>query len=162
MVAKIKMVLDRTIMAVTTVFTAVLVIGAIWQVVSRYFFNAPSTVTGELLRFLLVWTAILGAAYAFGSNQHLAITFLKNKFKGKSRLGVRIVNDVFIFAFAILIMIKGGMEVVSITMTQTTPILNIPMGVVYSILPICGVLVVIYKLLLVKEYQEELSTGKEG
>ncbi len=160
MIDRIKMVLDRFILTLTTIFTFVLVAGAIWQVASRYLFNAPSTFTGELLRFLLVWTAILGATYAFGSNQHLSITFIKDKFKGKSRLSVRIINDLFILAFAILVMFKGGMEVVQTTMTQRTPILNVPMGVVYAILPVSGVLIVIYKLLLIKEYQQELN-GKE-
>ncbi|MGV2622539.1 UNVERIFIED_CONTAM: TRAP transporter small permease [Halobacillus marinus] len=152
-----KKTLDRIILSVTTVFTIALVLGALWQVASRYLISAPSTFTGELLRFLLVWTSILGATYAFGSNQHLAITFMKNKFKGKRRLMLRIINDLFILAFALLIMVKGGMEVVSITMSQTTPILNLPMGYVYSIMPISGVLVVLYKLLLLKEYQQELK-----
>ncbi|NGP45117.1 TRAP transporter small permease [Bacillaceae bacterium SIJ1] len=161
MVDKIKLILDRTILGVTSLFTFVLVAGALWQVTSRYVLGAPSTVTGELLRFLLVWTAILGATYAFGTNQHLAITFLKEKFKGKSRLSIRIINDLIILAFAILIMFKGGIEVVSITMSQTTPILNIPMGYVYSILPISGILIVIYKLLLLKEYQQEMQQREE-
>ncbi|UOQ45573.1 TRAP transporter small permease [Halobacillus salinarum] len=161
MVDRMKLVLDRTVLGITSVFTVILFLGAIWQVASRYLFNAPSTFTGELLRFLLVWTAILGAAYAFGSNQHLAITFLKNKFKGKSRLSVRIINDLFILAFAVLVMVKGGMEVVQTTMSQTTPILNMPMGLVYAILPISGVIIIIYKLLLMKEYKEEMAGREE-
>ncbi|WP_082232974.1 TRAP transporter small permease [Halobacillus massiliensis] len=157
MVSKIKGLLDRTILSVAALFTLLLFLGAIWQVISRYFLNAPSTFTEELLRFLLVWTSILGATYAFGSNQHLAITFLKNKFKGKNKLVIRIINDVFILGFAYLIMIRGGMEVVNVTMGQLTPILGIPMGVVYSILPVSGVLIIIYKLLLLPEYKQELA-----
>ncbi|MCP3027658.1 TRAP transporter small permease [Halobacillus sp. A5] len=157
MISRIKGILDRTILSVAALFTLMLFLGAIWQVISRYFLNAPSTFTEELLRFLLVWTSILGATYAFGSNQHLAITFLKNKFKGKNKLVVRIINDIFILGFAYLIMIRGGMEVVNVTMGQLTPILGIPMGVVYSILPISGVLVIIYKLLLLPEYKQEMA-----
>ncbi|KGX89967.1 C4-dicarboxylate ABC transporter permease [Pontibacillus halophilus JSM 076056 = DSM 19796] len=161
MVRTIKQTLDRIILFVSSVLTGILVVGAIWQVASRYLFNAPSTFTGELLRFLLVWTAILGASYAFGTNQHLALTFLKNKMKGKQRVVVRVINDLFIVGFAMLIMVRGGMEVVSITMSQRTPILDIPMGYVYSIVPICGVIIVIYKLLQIPDYKLEL-TGEEG
>ncbi|MBX0356842.1 TRAP transporter small permease [Halobacillus sp. Nhm2S1] len=157
MINKIKKTLDSIILSASSLLTILLVIGAVWQVTSRYVFNAPSTFTGELLRFLLVWTALLGATYAFGSNQHLSITFIKNKLVGKRRLTIRIINDLFILAFAVLIMVKGGLEVVQITLTQTTPILNIPMGYVYSIVPICGVLIVIYKILLLSEFKEELQ-----
>ncbi len=157
MVHKIKKGLDVVILSISSLLTILLVLGAVWQVTSRYVFSTPSTFTGELLRFLLVWTAILGASYAFGSNQHLAITFVKDKFKGKNRLMIRIINDLFILAFAILIMIKGGYEVVQITLTQTTPILNVPMGYVYAIVPVCGVVIVIYKLLLLTEYREEMQ-----
>lgn len=157
MVHKIKKGLDVVILSISSLLTILLVLGAVWQVTSRYVFSTPSTFTGELLRFLLVWTAILGASYAFGSNQHLAITFMKDKFKGKNRLMIRIINDLLILAFAILIMIKGGYEVVQITLTQTTPILNVPMGYVYAIVPVCGVVIVIYKLLLLTEYREEMQ-----
>ncbi|WP_221568508.1 TRAP transporter small permease [Alkalihalobacillus sp. TS-13] len=159
-VNKVKVTLDRVILSITFLFTIILFLGAIWQVFSRYLLNMPSTFTGELLRFLLIWTAILGASYAFGSNQHLAITFLKNKFKGVNRLLIRIINDLFILIFAILIMIKGGLEVVEVTMLQTTPILNLPMGYVYAVLPISGVVIVIYKLLLLSEYKQVIR--REG
>lgn len=33
-----------------------------WQVASRYLFNAPSVITDEIGRFLLMWFALLAAA----------------------------------------------------------------------------------------------------
>ncbi|MDL4840367.1 TRAP transporter small permease [Aquibacillus rhizosphaerae] len=152
MLYTIKKWLDRLILSISYFLTFVLVIGALWQVFSRYVLSEPSTFTNELLRFLLVWTALLGASYAFGSNKHLALTFVKNKIKGKSWLVVSVINDVFILAFAILVLIKGGSQLVETTMTQLTPILQIPMGVVYSILPISGIIIVLYKILNIKFY----------
>ncbi|WP_408008507.1 TRAP transporter small permease [Pseudalkalibacillus sp. A8] len=160
-VIKIKRILDGLILSITGFFTLLLFLGAIWQVTSRYLLNTPSTFTEELLRFLLIWTSILGASYAFGSNQHLAITFLKNRLKGKNKLVIRIINDLVIFVFAYLIMIRGGMEIVGTTMVQKTPILGIPMGIVYSILPISGIIIIIYKLLLLTEYREKIPVGEE-
>ncbi|MCF6408583.1 TRAP transporter small permease [Pseudalkalibacillus salsuginis] len=162
MVIKIKLILDRFILFITGFFSLVLFLGAIWQVASRYLLNTPSTFTEELLRFLLIWTSILGASYAFGSNQHLAITFLKDKLKGKNKLAIRIINDLVIFVFAYLIMIRGGMELVGTTMLQKTPILSIPMGIVYSILPISGVIIIIYKLLLLSEYRGKMPFREEN
>ncbi|WP_163537495.1 TRAP transporter small permease [Gracilibacillus sp. YIM 98692] len=152
MVDKIKKVLDRTILSVASFLLIILVIGALWQVFSRYVLSTPSTFTNELLGFLLVWTSLLGASYAFGSNQHLAITFFRDKFKGKRKQIITMINDLFILFFAIIVLIDGGMDAVSTAMTQTTPILGITTGYVYLIVPITGAIIVLYKLLEVRKY----------
>jgi|SRR5690625_5105399 len=152
LVHKVKKIIDKVLMAFASLLTVLLVLGVMWQFITRFFLNDPSMFTDELMRFLLVWTALLGATYAFGTNQHLAITFLKNKFQGIKLLVLTIIIDLITLGFAILIMIKGGFQVVGTTMSQLTPILKIPMGVIYSIVPICGIIIVIYKLLAVKEY----------
>jgi TRAP-type C4-dicarboxylate transport system permease small subunit len=139
--------LNKLIMFVGGVFTIIMVFGAIWQVFSRYVLGNPSTITEELLRFGLIWTTMLGASYAFGTNEHLAITGLLDKLKGKNQKALRMVNDLFIIGFAGAVMIKGGLNIVNTTMAQLTPILQIPVGVIYSIVPISGVIIIIYQLL---------------
>lgn len=157
MIDKIKKALDRTILFISSTLLIVLVLGALWQVFSRYILSSPSTFTNELLGFLLVWVSLLGASYAFGSNEHLSLTFVADKLKGKNKLMITIINDIFILVFAVLVLIKGGLEAVNMTMSQLTPVLGIQMGLVYSILPISGFIVVIYKLLDVKKYTEKPS-----
>ena len=152
MVDKIKKTLDRTILFTSSILLIVLVLGALWQVFSRYILSSPSTFTNELLGFLLVWVSLLGASYAFGSNEHLSLTFVVDKLKGKNKLLITIINDIFILVFAVLVLIKGGLEAVNMTMSQLTPVLGIQMGLVYSILPISGFIIVAYKLLDVKKY----------
>lgn len=160
MVERIKKIIDKTLMFVASVLTIMLVLGVMWQFISRFVLNDPSTFTDELMRFLLVWTALIGATYAFGTNQHLAITFLKGKFHGLRLLLLTILIDLLVIGFSTLIMIKGGMEVVETTSMQTTPILGISMGVIYSIVPICGVIIVLYKLLAIKDYQVILHESR--
>lgn len=161
LVIKIKKALDRIILFTSSILLIVLVLGALWQVFSRYVLNSPSTFTNELLGFLLVWVSLLGASYAFGSNEHLSLSFIVDKIKGKNRLLIRIVNDLFILVFAVLVLIKGGLQAVNMTMSQLTPVLGIQMGLVYSILPICGVIIVIYKLLGIQEYSEKPDEAGE-
>ncbi|MBP0649952.1 TRAP transporter small permease subunit, partial [Mycobacterium tuberculosis] len=48
----------------------------IYQVVARYVFNAPSSLTEELLRYSLIWLGILGAGYCFMLNKHLNLPLL--------------------------------------------------------------------------------------
>ena len=151
-VKRMKTVVDQVIRGVSSVLVILLVTGALWQVFSRYVLNDPSIVTEELLRFGLIWTTMLGASYAFGTNQHLALTFIRNKLKGKPAQTVRMVNDLGILCFAAVIMVKGGIEIVSQTMAQLSPMLQWPMGIVYSILPISGALIIYYQLLNIAEW----------
>ena len=45
------------------------------------------------------------------------------------------------------VMVYGGFSIVRLTMTQSTASLGIPMGMVYTILPISGILIVLYSVL---------------
>ncbi|WP_307336319.1 TRAP transporter small permease [Caldalkalibacillus uzonensis] len=149
---KLRVAMNKMLMITTSVLTVVLVLGALWQVFSRYVLNAPSTFTEELLRFVLIWVAMLGASYAFGTNQHLAIVFLRNKLKGRRQQVVRMINDLLVICFAAVILVKGGYDISISTMTQVSPILKIPMGYVYTILPISGVIIIIYQILNIKDW----------
>ncbi|KAB8131048.1 TRAP transporter small permease [Gracilibacillus oryzae] len=153
-VSKIKTGLDRIILSVASILLLILVLGAIWQVVSRYVLGSPSTFTNELLGFLLIWTSLLGASYAFGSNQHLALTFATNKLNKKGQLATTIFVDLIIVLFAVVFLIIGGIDAVNITSVQTTPILGISKGLVYSIIPISGFIIIIYKLLGISSYKK--------
>ncbi|MCR6098263.1 TRAP transporter small permease [Salipaludibacillus agaradhaerens] len=149
--ARFKSTLNYMVMIIASILTTILVFGAIWQVFSRYVLGAPSTFTEELLRFLLIWVAFLGATYAFGSNQHLAIVFLKNKLTGKKGVSLQIVIDVIVIIFIFTILVRGGYAIVDSTMGQLSPILRWPMGVIYAILPISGVLMIFYQLINIME-----------
>ena len=44
----------------------------IYQVFTRYVLNSPSDFTEEIVRYLLIWTGFMGAAYGFCTRQHMA------------------------------------------------------------------------------------------
>ena len=46
-------------------FMLMTIIGT-YQIVTRYFFNKPSTVSEELLTYSFTWMALLASAYVFG------------------------------------------------------------------------------------------------
>ncbi|MGY4691628.1 TRAP transporter small permease [Salibacterium sp. K-3] len=157
MLTTIKTSVARIVMAVASVITVIMVAGAFWQVFTRYVIGDPSVYTTELLKFLLMWVALLGAAYAFSKNEHLAIVFLKNKLKDKKALSLQWLIDGLVIAFCIAVLIVGGWDLATSTMGQTTPILGIPMGWVYMILPISGVLIVFFQLINMSERKKEMA-----
>src|SRR5690606_369062 len=100
--------LDKAVGFLLVVILGIMVLNVTWQVVSRYVFQAPSSFTDELSRYLLIWLGMLGAAYVAGQNDHLAIDILPQKLKGKAKLRLLIFIHIVIIAFVLPVMILGG------------------------------------------------------
>lgn len=126
---------------------AVMVIVGTYQILVRYLFNKPSTVSEELLTYAFAWLALLAAAYMFGKRGHMRMGFLADKANGTIKSVLDIISECLIFLFAAIVMIYGGIEITSLTMAQKTASLGIPMGYVYSIVPVSGGLILIYSIL---------------
>ena len=127
---------------------AIITLDVLWGVFTRYALGGQASWTEELARFLLIWIGILGAAYASGQKMHLAIDLLEPKLnpKGQKRLAITIAA--LIIFFALTVMVIGGARLVYITqiLQQRSAALQIPMAIVYSVLPLSGILIIYYKL----------------
>ena len=159
--------LNQTLATFTICLSVFLVVCVVWQVLSRYIFSAPSTITDELSRYLFMWVAMIGAAYTTGQKRHLAIDLLVMKLSGKRKLLVEIFIQIAITAFAVIVLIYGGsvLTIQTLAAGQLTPALGIEMGYVYFCLPITGILMVIYSiyfmLLLVTKKQNSFDVVPE-
>lgn len=147
------------------IFGAMVIIGT-YQIVTRFVFNSPSTVSEELLTYSFTWMALLATAYVFGKRDHMRMGFLADKFSGKVQKALSIGAEVLIMLLAGAVMVYGGFTIVQLTMTQSTASLGIPMGVVYIIIPVSGVLIVFYSILnivdLVTGQVQEPADAKEA
>lgn len=129
------------------IFIFLLLVGCVvWQVVSRYLLGIPSIVTDELSRFLFMWGGLIGAAYATGLKQHLAIDLLLMKQTAKRKKILEIIILIVIILFTLLVLIYGGSNLVRDTYItgQVSPSLGINMGIVYLCLPIAGCIMLLY------------------
>lgn len=143
---QIKESLDRILGAVLVVMMAAAVVNVLWQVTTRFVLGDPSTVTQELARYLLIWLSILGASYVVGQRGHLALELLLEKISGRA---LRIVHYIIlgcVAAFALFVMVGGGVRFVYIqaTLGQTSPTLQWPLWAVYTVLPLSGLLMLVY------------------
>ena len=125
-----------------------MVINVIWQVFTRYVLNSPSSVTDELARYLLIWLGVLGAAYVSGQKKHIAIHILPNKLSEAAKRKLEFLIAIIIIVFALLAFVIGGTHLMYLTflLKQNSAALGIPMGFVYAIIPISGLLIVYYKI----------------
>lgn len=117
-----------------------------YQVVVRYLFNSPSAVSEVLSRYLFIWLILFGSAYVFGLKEHMAISFVKQKFAEKTQIVLEMLIEMVTVVFAISIMIIGGYNSSVRQMWQMDSALQIPMGVIYAAIPISGALMVFYFL----------------
>ena len=145
---KIKTYLDRVIEKLLITIFGLMVINVIWQVITRYFSENPSSFTDELSRYLMIWLGILGAAYVTGKNEHVSIDFFIKKISVQKRKILTLFITLSIICFAIIALVIGGGRLVYITLIlqQYSPSLKIPLALVYSILPISGILIIFYKI----------------
>ena len=135
------------------VIMAIMVINVLWQVFSRYILNSPSSFTDELARYLMIWLGVLGAAYVSGKNGHVAIDLVPSKLSGKAQKQFKRVVGILIILFSLTALVIGGSRLVYITyvLEQYSPALQLPLAIVYLILPISGILIIYYKLLDLKK-----------
>jgi TRAP-type C4-dicarboxylate transport system permease small subunit len=143
---KHRKIIDQLLGWLVTIFMGILVLNVLWQVASRFIIGKPSSFTDELAGFLLIWVGLLGAAYATGQKQHLAIDLISRKMTpaGKRRLDTLI--NVLIILFGLIVLVIGGSNLVYITfyLNQISSALQIPIGYVYTVLPLSGLFIVYY------------------
>jgi len=125
-----------------------MVLNVIWQVFTRFFTSSPSAFTNELARYLMIWLGVLGAAYISGKQEHVAIDFFVKKLNNSLRRFIDRFVLLSTLSFAFFVMIIGGINLVYITLKleQYSPSLQIPLALVYSIIPISGLLIIFYKV----------------
>lgn len=140
--------LDKILGGFLVFLLALIVMAVLWQVFSRYILNSPSSWTDELARYLFIWIGIFGAAYASGQQEHLAIDILPQKLNEPNRIKLRIGINVLIILFSLTVLVIGGGNLVYVNydLGQYSAALDMPLSLIYSVVPLSGILVIIYKI----------------
>ncbi len=153
----IRKVLDKVITTLCMVLFMMMTVVGTYQIVTRYCFNSPSTISEELITYSFTWLSILAAAVVFGQRGHLCMSFVYNKFTGKARVCLDIFSELLVLATAILLLIYGGSYMVQMNTTQVTASLGVSMGLMYAVLPIAGVIITVYCLLNLADMVKKFS-----
>ena len=140
--------IDKILANFLVIIMAIMVLNVLWQVASRFILGSPSSFTDELARYLMIWVGILGAAYISGRNMHVAIDVLPTRLSPPIQKRLMLIVRILIILFCLLAMVIGGSRLVYITyvLGQNSPALQVPLAVVYMVIPISGLLIIYYKL----------------
>lgn len=143
---------EAALRPVVAALCGALALTVLWQVATRLTARValalelptpiePSRWTEELASFLLAWTALLGAAYALRRGEHIGLDLLYARFgaRGRGRIDALARAAVALFG---LLLAGGGAWLTALTwaLDQRTPALGWPMGAVYAVLPLAGLL----------------------
>ena len=163
---KVEKALDLTMRTIMSAVMLVLVIFGTYQIFTRWILNDPSTFTEELLRYLLIWAGMIGAAYCFFHDTHIKLTLLTSKMHGLPLTIVNVFSEIIVVAFVVFVYIWGGGQMAVKNATQLTAVLRIPMSLIYGCLPLTGVMVILSKILryisLYLNRKEAKKAAREG
>jgi TRAP-type C4-dicarboxylate transport system permease small subunit len=139
---------DKFVGTTLSLIMAVMVINVLWQVFTRFVIGIPSSFTDELARYLMIWVGVLGAAYVSGKKMHVAIDLIPSKLTKQNQLKLKTFVNILVILFCFGALIVGGLRLVYITysLEQYSAALQIPLAVVYLVMPISGALIIFYKI----------------
>lgn len=119
----------------------------LYQVFTRYVLSSPSDFTEEVVRYLLMWTGFIGAAYAFSTRQHMALVFIRDKLTPERKKILMAFIDLIILLFAVFVMVIGGTKLAFSAAREFSALLGISRGIVYSMAPISGVFITLAQVI---------------
>ena len=161
--AAIKFWMDKILSIACAVLLTFMTVLVLIQVFSRYILNSPVAFTEELVRYSLIWTGFIGAAYAFSTREHMSLTLIRDKFTGKAHTALLVVIDGLILLMAIFVFTIGGFKLAVSASREFSALLGIPRSLVYSIAPISGVFIVLSQIInIYEDVTVEKVESKEG
>lgn len=125
----------------------VMVVLTCWQVFTRYILQNPSSWSEELVSYMFGWMSLFGASIVVGERGHMNIPILVDRMGAGVRKALAVFAEIVACVFAAVILFYGGMQITSLAMGQMTSSLGVPIGIFYIVLPVSGVLNVIYTIL---------------
>ena len=135
-----------------------LLAGGTWQIFTRMVLNDPSTFTDEFLRYVLIWASMIGSAYCFYRDEHLALDLVKDRVKGAAAVVLNLVIEAAILFFVCYVFIYGGFKLATNALNVSS-VMHLPYTFLYSVLPISGVFIVLARVL---KYIQLFANRKGG
>ncbi len=129
--------LNVALESLALVCMAVMTVLIVAQVVLRYVFNAPLTWSEELARIVFIYMTFMGIGAAYGRRRHMFVDAIVTLFPMKIQKAIQwsvvgVASVFFLVVMVVTIRMIGDL----FRSELNTPALEIPMGLVYLIVPL--------------------------
>jgi TRAP-type transport system small permease protein len=121
------------------------------NVVLRYTTGDSLVWAEELSRYLMIWLTFLGAGLVLRYGGHLAIDNLQDVLPARAARVLRVAILLCIAAFALAMMGLGTVYILR-AWAQTTPVTELPFGLVYSALPVGFLFLLFHMAMFARRY----------
>ena len=145
--AALRNVLNRILEILAGVSFLVMVALTCWQVFTRYILGNPSTWSEELVSYMFAWASLMGASLITGERGHMNIPIVVEHMSPTMQKVMGVFGELVALLFSLVILVYGGVKISSLAMGQMTSSLNVAVGVFYVIMPVCGVVNMVYTAL---------------
>ncbi|RFB17432.1 TRAP transporter small permease [Bacillus sp. HNG] len=127
----------------TLLMIAVMSIIICIQVIARYIFNYTPPWIQPLSLLLMVWIGFIGIAVGFQDDSHIKINLFVDKMPKKFQKWVITSQRLLAFLFGLFMLIEGSKFSYSMK-DSYIPGINTPSAILYVVVPIAGLLTILY------------------
>ena len=156
--ALIKKWMTRLLAGIATVLLSIMTLLVLYQVFTRYILNSPAA--EELVRYFLIWTGFIGAAYAFITREHMCLVLVRDSLSPSGKRILMTVIDILILLFAIFVITIGGFKLALSAQKVFSALLGIPRSLVYAMAPISGLFIILAQIINI--YEDVTGIAVEG
>jgi len=150
--ATLNWILAMCVLAITLICLA--------QIFARFIVNSSLPWSDEACRYLFVITVSLGAGVCVRDRNLIAVDLIPQKLKGKVRFYYALVLNILVMCMAYVLLVYGY-RFALMNMKQLSSSMQIPMGIVYLVLSLSGLLIIISTLRnIVYDFKERDDKGK--
>lgn len=149
--------LNRVLLMALLALMSVLVFA---NVVLRYTTGDSIVWAEELSRYLMIWLTFLGAGLVLRFGGHLAIDNLQDAVSARAGRYLRASILLIVAAFALAMIWLGGSYMLR-AWAQTTPVMELPFGLVYSVLPVGFLFLLIHLAMFARRYAASRSFDRD-
>ena len=103
------------------------------------------------VRYFLIWTGFIGAAYAFITREHMCLVLVRDSLKPEKKRILMTFIDVLILVFAIFVITIGGFKLAMSAQKVFSALLGIPRSLVYAMAPVSGLFIIVAQIINIYE-----------
>jgi TRAP-type C4-dicarboxylate transport system permease small subunit len=156
---------DQLARGVLFVLLAVMTVLVFLQVVLRYVFGHSIVWSEEVSRYAFVWASFMGASLASRWGIHVGVRILVDHLPKGAKRAIELTANIFILFF-LCVAVYVGVQATFRAWNQSTAVLQIPMAIPYSAIPVGCFLMLIQEVesvsKLLRGTQAKPAEGQES
>ncbi len=137
--------INRALEIVVGLMVVAIVVIMFVEIVGRSLLRVGLPWTQELARFVQIWLGFLGGVLAVRRWTHFQLTSIERILPLAMQRVLRAFAALLVMVFGLL-MLRYGIDVVKITFPERSEILQLNTGVLYSVVPVAGVLMTLFAI----------------